>query len=137
MAAPLGNGANGDVEKEYSNLDNNTADTGEYGNLVRFISNYKDGRRASIAASSLGETEEKKRHWWQGKGKGSGSDSFETPEEWLNTDWKQGLRDGDVTTRRRKTGWNELSTEEVNLFRQFLSYFQGPILYGTFYLQFT
>jgi len=129
MAAPLGNGANGDVEKEYSNLDNNTADTGEYGNLVRFISNYKDGRRASIAASSLGETEEKKRHWWQGKGKGSGSDSFETPEEWLNTDWKQGLRDGDVTTRRRKTGWNELSTEEVNLFRQFLSYFQGPILY--------
>jgi H+-transporting ATPase len=136
MAPPtLGNGVseNGDVEKEFArqtDADNNIADSGEYGNLVRFISNYNDGRRASIAASSIAE-EEKKRHWWQGKKKGGAADSFDTPEEWLNTDWKQGLKTSDVESRRRKTGWNELSTEEVNLFMQFLSYFQGPILYGT------
>lgn len=136
--ATHGNGVeNGDVEKEYarSNLDN-TADTGEYGNLVRFISNYKDGRRASIAASSLGGEEPKKK-WWQRKSKSGSADAFDTPEEWLTTDWKHGLQTSDVESRRRKTGWNELSTEEVNLFRQFLGYFQGPILYGTFFTRFT
>jgi H+-transporting ATPase len=139
MAPPdhLGNGVseNGDAEKEFArqtDADNHaTADAGEYGNLVRFISNYKDGRRASIAASSIGDAEPKKKWYQFGKKKGGSPDSFDTPEEWLNTDWKQGLKTTDVESRRRKTGWNELSTEEVNLFKQFLGYFQGPILYGT------
>jgi H+-transporting ATPase len=136
MAPPtgLGNGdmENGDVEKDFQRQPEagDSADAGEYGNLVRFISNYKDGRRASIAASSVQE-ESKKKHWWS-KSKSDGSDTFDTPEEWLTTDWKHGLRASDVEARRRKTGWNELTTEETNLFIQFLSYFQGPILYGQF-----
>lgn len=60
---------------------------------------------------------------------GSGAD-FETPDDWLTTDMKAGLKSHDVETRRRRTGWNELTTEKENLFLKFLSYFTGPILYG-------
>ena len=52
------------------------------------------------------------------------------PEEWLITDIKQGLTSDEVEQRRKKTGFNELTTEKENLFIKFLGYFQGPILYG-------
>lgn len=42
---------------------------------------------------------------------------------------KQGLTEADLAPRRKKAGWNELTTEKTNLFIQFLSYFRGPILY--------
>jgi H+-transporting ATPase len=133
--APLnGDVENGDVEKELRREGepaNDTAEMGEYGNLVRYISTYKDGRRSSVV-SSIGGYEEPKKKWYQfGKSKGAGGDgSFETPEDWLTTDMRQGLSAHDVESRRKKTGWNELTTEKENLFLKFLSYFQGPILYG-------
>lgn len=110
---------------------NTDEDQGEYGNLVRYISQYRDGRRASTIGGGDDDDAPKKKHWWSRAGKGP-TGEFETPDEWLNTDMKHGLKSSDVETRRKKTGWNELTTEKENLFLKFLSYFTGPILYGEF-----
>ena len=56
------------------------------------------------------------------------------PLEWLETDMKTGLTSATVESRRKKTGWNELTTEKENPFLKFLGYFRGPILYGEFLL---
>jgi H+-transporting ATPase len=48
----------------------------------------------------------------------------------LDTDINQGISESEVDNRRRRFGWNELTTEKTNWLKQFLSYFQGPILYG-------
>jgi H+-transporting ATPase len=53
-------------------------------------------------------------------------------EQLLNTDINHGISGSEVETRRRRFGWNELTTEKTNWLKQFLSYFQGPILYGNF-----
>ena len=111
---------------------NNDDDMGEYGNLVRYISNYKDGRRASTIGDD--DDEVRKGPWWKfwakKSGSGSSGDNFETPEEWLETNMQRGLTTAEVEQRRKKTGWNELTTEKENMFLKFLSYFTGPILYG-------
>ena len=52
------------------------------------------------------------------------------PEEWLEADIKQGLTTAQVEERRRRCGFNEISTEKENLFIKFLMFFTGPILYG-------
>jgi H+-transporting ATPase len=131
MAPPTGDLENGNVEKETGlgrgDAQTNDEDVGEYGNLVRYISNYRDGRRASTIGGD--DDAPKKKHWWSRKGAAAGGD-FETPEEWLNTDMKAGLKSHEVEARRKKTGWNELTTEKENMFLKFLSYFTGPILYG-------
>ena len=130
MAPQNGDVENGDVEKELRReAQPDAAEMGEYGNLVRYISTYKDGRRGSTV-SSIVDDEEPKKKWWQRKSKGGVTGQFDTPDEWLNTDMRQGLSTHDVESRRKKTGWNELTTEHTNLFIQFLGYFQGPILYG-------
>ncbi|KAI6709632.1 hypothetical protein JHW43_007857 [Diplocarpon mali] len=121
---------NGDAEKAFQrDATANDADLGEYGNLVKYISNYRDGRRASVTASIYDDVPKKK--WYQfGSKKTLGADgSFDAPEEWLTTDWKQGLSSAEVELRRRKTGYNELTTEKENLFYKFLGFFTGPILY--------
>ena len=61
----------------------------------------------------------------------SDSDIPTVPDEWLDADIKQGISNSDVESRRKRFGWNEISTEKENLFLKFLSYFTGPILYGT------
>lgn len=61
----------------------------------------------------------------------SGGDTvFEVPDAWLNTTIHDGLKADDVEKRRKKSGWNELTAEKENMYLAFLSYFQGPILYG-------
>ena len=106
---------------------------GEYENLVRYISTYRETRRVSVAAPEEDE-KPKKRKWympWKRSFKGPKTDdSFVVPDEWLETDIKQGLSTKEVELRRRKTGFNELTTEKENFFLKILSYFQGPILYG-------
>ncbi|KAF1966422.1 plasma membrane ATPase 1 [Bimuria novae-zelandiae CBS 107.79] len=47
----------------------------------------------------------------------------------LNTDLRQGITTHEVEARRKRFGFNELATEKTNLLKQFLSYFQGPVLY--------
>jgi H+-transporting ATPase len=112
-------------------------DEGEYANLIRYISTYRD-RRFSKAPSQASEqdvqdaTMKKKQPFFKrllGKSSGPG-DLFEVPEEWLDTDIKQGLSHAQVEERRRKTGFNELATEKDNMFVKFIGYFRGPILYG-------
>ncbi|KAI9053109.1 hypothetical protein LZ554_003378 [Drepanopeziza brunnea f. sp. 'monogermtubi'] len=109
---------------------NDNADLGEYGNLIKYISNYRDGRRASVAGSIYDDVPEKP--WWKfwAKQKTLGGDgSFDAPEEWMNTDWKQGLSTVEVEARRKKTGYNELTTEKENMLKKFIGFFTGPILY--------
>lgn len=57
-------------------------------------------------------------------------DDGTVPEDWLDTDIKQGISDSDVEHRRKRFGWNELASEKENLFIKFLMFFTGPILYG-------
>jgi magnesium-transporting ATPase (P-type) len=52
------------------------------------------------------------------------------PEEWLQADIKQGISNSDVEHRRKRFGWNEITTEKENMFIKFLMFFTGPILYG-------
>jgi H+-transporting ATPase len=131
MAAANGDLERGDVKKEiqreaHPNADDETL--GEYNNLVRYISTYREGNKA--VAASEDDDKPVKRHWWSKKSKDSGA-GFETPQDWLDTDMRQGLKSAEVERRRKKTGWNELTTEKENVFLKFLSYFQGPILYGS------
>jgi len=132
---------NGDAQRQASAVggefghDDEIQGNDEYANLVRFISTYRDGRRKStISLGSRAEDmdEEKKVPAWKfwAKKKNTGNEEFVAPEEWMQTDMHAGLTTSDVDARRKKAGFNELTTEKTNLFIQFLSYFQGPILYG-------
>jgi H+-transporting ATPase len=114
-------------------------DEGEYANLIRYISTYRDRRFSKAPSQASGDdgadaTKKKKAPFyvrWFTRGTGPG-ELYEIPDEWLNTDIKKGLTAAEVEERRRKCGWNELVTEKENLFLKFLGYFQGPILYGEF-----
>lgn len=108
-------------------------DLDEYRGLVRYISTYREGRRKSSVAT-FDAAVPTKAPWyapWKGSKSVKTGLAFEYPDEWLDTNIQHGLSGAEVESRRRKTGWNELTTEKTNLFVQFLSYFKGPILYGT------
>src|SRR3954451_21164360 len=80
----------------------NDEDQGEYGNLVRYISNYKDGRRASTIG---GDDDLPPKPWWKFWAKShseGGLEGFETPDDWLETDMKRGLTTQIVESRRKK-----------------------------------
>jgi H+-transporting ATPase len=94
----------------------------EYINLVKYISTYRDGRRrSSVAVSAEGdilETTPKRPWWafWRPKPKTAVNDGIiELPDEWLLTDIRQGLSARDVDIRRRRVGYNELTTEKENM----------------------
>jgi H+-transporting ATPase len=128
----LENGNPKEEARRFASLDDDDVPQDEYTSLVRFITTYHEGRGP---AEPVADEEDKclptKRHWWSGKAKDGGV-GFETPLEWLETDMKSGLSSADVESRRKKTGWNELTTEKENPFLKFLGYFRGPILYGLF-----
>lgn len=52
----------------------------------------------------------------------------------LEADIKQGISSHEVEQRRKRYGWNEITTEKENLFIKFLGFFTGPVLYGKFSL---
>lgn len=69
--------------------------------------------------------------WKSGKsGLGEDAEGGAVPEEWLDVDIKQGISNSQVEERRKRFGWNEITTEKENLFIKFLMFFTGPILYG-------
>lgn len=131
---------NGDAKRERISFADGwdpDKDEGEYANLIRYISTYRD-RRFSKAPSQASEqdahdaTQKKKQPFFKrllGQSSGPG-DLYEVPEEWLDTDIKQGLSSAEVENRRKKTGFNELTTEKENMLLKFIGYFRGPILYG-------
>lgn len=127
---------NGDRHREAGDVHDGNLD--EYSALNRYISTARDGRRGSTSsAGGAGGEGGKKKAWWKfgfGGKKGDGTEEgWQAPEEWLETDLRQGLSSADIEPRRKKCGWNELVTEKTNLFIQFIGYFRGPILYGEFY----
>lgn len=130
---------NGDVEKDetrYKQPIGNEDEGDEYTKLVRYISTYNEGGRRKSTASQLSGAGKTKRPWWKCWGTSAKAQqtadegAFEVPDEWAETDIKTGITTHEVETRRKKVGWNELTTEKMNPILQFLSYFQGPILYG-------
>ena len=93
----------------------------EYTNLVRYISTFRDGRRKSTASELGMDDEPAKRPWyapWKGRGgkKKGPEGAFEVPDDWLDSELRQGLSNTEVENRRKKTGWNELTTEKENLY---------------------
>lgn len=127
-APEVENGEHSRAPADDGNLD-------EYGALNRYISTARDGRRGSTSsagARSEGGDDEKKKPWYKFWSKKStdGGEGFVIPDDWIDTDMHSGLSETDVEPRRKKAGFNELTTEKTNFFIQFLSYFRGPILYG-------
>ena len=53
----------------------------------------------------------------------------------LNTELRTGLSTNEADSRRKRYGFNEISSEKTNLLKQFLGYFTGPILYGMQFAQ--
>lgn len=107
----------------------------EYTALQKYLATYRDPHEATTDdADKQMDTTVKKKSWafWK-RGdlkNGTGSDSGVVPENWLDAHVRGGISADDVESRRKKFGWNEITTESTNLFVQFLSYFRGPILYG-------
>ena len=131
---------NGDTKRERISFADGwdpDKDEGEYANLIRYISTYRDRRFSKAPSQVSGDdvadaSSPKKLPFykrWFSNNKGTG-ELFEVPEDWLNTDIKAGLTSAEVEARRRKTGFNELATEKENMFLKFVGYFKGPILYG-------
>lgn len=124
---------NGDSHRPHDD----TAGLDEYAALNRYISTAQGKRRDSTASGGANGAGKKKPWYafWRKSGgssakAGAAEDGFVCPDEWLETDIRQGLRSSDIEPRRKRTGWNELTTEKTNFFIQFLGYFRGPILYG-------
>jgi H+-transporting ATPase len=107
----------------------------EYAALQRYILLYRDKKPSDDAAQANAADAKKGKQWWQFWRSGSspaavaGSDPGAVPEDMLDTTLNPGLSHHEVETRRKRYGWNELTTEKTNWLKQFLSYFQGPILY--------
>lgn len=105
-------------------------DLAEYEKLDRFITTYDAG------GGQHTQIEEEKEivPWWKiwKSVDDDGQNTFDgkPPPAWLETDIRHGINSSEVAERRRRFGWNELTAEKENQFRKFLSFFQGPILYG-------
>lgn len=112
-------------------------DLDEYTALQRYITGYRDPRAAALEGDDdkheKAKGQKKKWQFWKSSGDGedgAGADTAVVPEEWLNADIRKGISNSEVESRRKKFGWNELTSEKTNLFKQFLSYFTGPVLYS-------
>ncbi|KAE8362084.1 hypothetical protein BDV27DRAFT_132106 [Aspergillus caelatus] len=115
---------------DVENGDRDGANLDEYAALNRYISTARDKRRGSTSSAGAMSTKKAKKSWQFWKKGGDGvEEGFVCPDEWLETDLRAGLRGADIEARRKRTGWNELTTEKTNFFVQFIGYFRGPILY--------
>lgn len=131
-----GDHGNFDVEKEASSRrlsrrkESVDAEKDEYLKLVKYVSTYREA--GSKQDTESGDIKEK-RVWWapwrKRKYRVRTIDSHNYPDEWLMTPINHGLSSGDIDSRRKQAGFNELTAEKENLVAKFLSYFQGPILY--------
>lgn len=119
----LGNGDAKDMDEK---------SMGEYELLDRYIT--RGGHPSQEAVAEEREHIPKWQFWRHGGDEhdDSAPTSNKPPPEWLEADIRQGISSQDVETRRKRFGWNELTAEKENQFRKFLSFFQGPILYGEF-----
>ncbi|KAL2004481.1 hypothetical protein VTN00DRAFT_3483 [Thermoascus crustaceus] len=139
MSAP-GDLSPEDAEKNGIPSDNNDPSLDEYAALNRYISTYRDPRSLAVRNKDDDDDDDdalknRKVPWWapwrrrSRRGKTHADGTFVVPDDWLQTDIRDGLKSSDVEPRRKRVGWNELTVEKENLFLKFLSYFMGPILY--------
>jgi H+-transporting ATPase len=104
----------------------------EYGKLVKYVSTFRE----SDAQDQEGGEVAEKRVWyapWKKRKvrvKKVEDEIGKFPDEWTMTDIRKGLSSDEVPVRRRRAGWNELTSEKENPIAKILSYFRGPILYG-------
>lgn len=114
------------LREDYASLD-------EYGKLVKYVSTFRD---AGVEQAEAGEYEEQ-RVWYAPWKKRkvrvqlAEDEAGRFPDDWLITNIREGLSSEVVNQRRRRAGWNELVSEKENPIAKVLSYFRGPILYGT------
>ncbi|KAL8276126.1 hypothetical protein RQP46_011475 [Phenoliferia psychrophenolica] len=103
----------------------------EYEILLRFVA---DEAEKAKHKTDEGEDEDEgktKRVWympWKTV-KVKSDKEKKVPEDWLKTDMRQGLSEGDIEGRRKDFGYNELTSPSENQVLKFVSYFRGPILY--------
>lgn len=115
------------IKEDWGQLD-------EYGKLVKYVSTYREAGEGDGHAPD--EEEIEKRVWyapWKTRKllvRKTGDNAGQFPDEWRITDIREGLPSSEVPNRRRRSGWNELTSEKPNPIAQILSYFRGPILYG-------
>ncbi|KAI7469569.1 plasma membrane H+-ATPase Pma1 [Hortaea werneckii] len=117
-------------QMDLSNLD-------EYKALQKYISTYRDpravGGEQSAGDEAGGKKSAKSSRWkfWKSKGTSEADqpDSKEVPSDWLETDIQTGISAHEAEERRKRFGWNELTTEKENMLLKFFTYFTGPILY--------
>lgn len=105
----------------------------EYSALNRYISTAQGKRRGSTSSAGGLEGGKKKpwyKFWQRSPKEAAAEQGFVCPDEWLETDIRQGISASAVEPRRKKAGWNELTTEKENPILQFIGYFRGPVLYG-------
>ncbi|KAF2640694.1 plasma-membrane proton-e [Massarina eburnea CBS 473.64] len=106
----------------------------EYTALQKYIMLYRDPKSAGQLQQDA-EDAGKPKSWWQFWRSGSspkaqvGADPGTVPDDMLNTDLRSGISTTEIERRRKQFGFNEITTEKTNWLKQFLSYFQGPILY--------
>lgn len=105
----------------------------EYTALQKYILLYRDPRSASHNDALQDGAAGKKKRWWQfwrsSAPREAPRDPGVVPDDMLCTEIRIGLTQHEVDERRKRYGWNEITTEKTNLLKQFLSYFTGPILY--------
>ncbi|OQE19447.1 hypothetical protein PENSTE_c015G04859 [Penicillium steckii] len=111
------------LKEDFASLD-------EYGKLVKYVSTYRDAGALSADDTDV----EEKRLWYAPWKKRKVhvrklDNSLTFPDDWLITNIREGLSGEEVNARRRRSGWNELTSEKENPIAKILSYFQGPILY--------
>ncbi|THY57362.1 plasma-membrane proton-e [Aureobasidium pullulans] len=122
------------ASRKWSTAPGAIEDLDEYTALQKYISTYRDPKEkaAEEAAAGGSGAEGKPKKGWQFWKKSSGAstdDATVVPEEWLDSDIRQGVSNHDVESRRKRYGFNEISSDKENLFIKFLSFFTGPILY--------
>lgn len=129
------NGNGGDLEaSQNAGEPSNSTDSenlSEYVALDRYISTFRE------EGSREEEPKKKKIPWWKfwvipEPTQKELEDREIVPDAWLDSDIHAGIPDTEIDQRRRRMGWNELTSEKENLVLKFLGYFTGPILYGEF-----
>lgn len=137
----------GDVEISFSSTMNRSLDSDEFTALDSYVSSLNGTGDPSTRGKCDGELLQHNRiPWWSPRRHikklckkrdesehSDGDKTFHVPEAWLKTNVHDGLGKSDIELRRKKIGWNELTAPRENMFLRFLTYFRGPILYGSRY----
>ncbi|KAJ3184542.1 hypothetical protein HDU87_003943 [Geranomyces variabilis] len=103
----------------------------EYQALLEFVHDEEEKEKHKDEDTEEVEDQEFTRLWympWKKIPVDSGKEKA-VPPDWLDTDITKGLSDGDIESRRKDHGYNELTSPTENQFLKFVSYFRGSILY--------